>query len=171
MKIALQRQIGRVLGRGGQAAVVIGVAVLAGCGARPEPSDVLRVQQPVRLELLAFTGLSDFDGDGTLDGYSVRVLPSDAFGDPIKAVGLFRAELYLFRKASSDPRGERIGFWEVGVDSVAAQRQFWSVAERCYRFQLESDRPYPPGTRLVLDLTYTNPFAERLFARQVFELP
>jgi len=155
------------------ALLIAGLAVSALTGCQREPVSLqgqIELLQPSRIEVLQFTKPRSWDGDETPDGLEVVLRPLDAFGDQTKAVGTFRFELHLYRKASSDPRGERIGFWEVPVDTRKAQVQHWDPITRYYSFRLQWDGPTPQSGKYVLHVTYISPWGKRLADTYVFEI-
>jgi len=101
-----------------------------------------------------FTKVSDFDGDGQLDGIEAVVQFQDQFGDPTKAVGRLVFDIYQFRPYSPDPRGEHVaGPFEGRLDSLQDQRARWNNATGAYIFQLAD-----PDVKATADYTVTATF-------------
>jgi len=140
------------------------------------PTDADRMRQlglmlPERIEVEPFTKIKSFDDDPVPDGILAVVRPVDPFGDPVKAAGLFYFELYTYRKASSDRRGERLEFWQVNIDSADDVRQYWSRAQM-YEFPLAwtgGAGQIRPGRRYLLVVTYRTPWDTTLQAEHVLE--
>ena len=117
---------------------------------------------PRKIKVEDFTKPASFDDDPIPDGLEVFLSLLDAFGDKTKAIGTFRFELYQFHKASADPRGKRLGLWEVDLSSVAAQEQHWEHLSRMYHFRLQwKGQQVKPG-RYSLEVTYISPWGQRL---------
>ncbi len=130
----------------------------------------LKLLMPSQLEILPFTKPRSWDSDYIPDGIEVVLRPLDSFGDQTKAVGTFRFELYKFKKAHADPRGDRLAFWQVDLNSKKAQNLHWDKITRTYTFRLgwTNDMPsFKPG-KYVLEVTYISPWNERISARYIF---
>jgi len=117
---------------------------------------------PRSIEILPFTRPATFDEDLIPDGIEVVLRPLDAFGDQTKAVGLFRFELYQFRKASSEPRGHRLGVWQVDVSTKAAQKSHWDRITRTYRFRLLWTGRRAVEAKYILEVTFMSQWGRRL---------
>jgi len=133
---------------------------------------IRKMSLPDKIKILPFTRPKSFDRDAIPDGIEVAVQTVDAMGDPVKAWGSFRFELYRLREASNDPRGERLHDWEQPLATIRDQRGFWDRVTQTYRFQLEwGGAPLKPNDHYVLDVTYQPPDdADRVFAEPfVFE--
>jgi hypothetical protein len=148
----------------------------AGCQADGGPAmaahqqlDQLDLLVPRRIEILPFTKPRSFDEDATPDGIEVVLAATDAFGDNVKAVGDYRFELYRFRPASGDPRGERLGFWEEAVRTVAEHQRHWNSYSETYEFELNWDRSLQANQKYVLQVTYVGPGEKRLFDQYVLD--
>jgi hypothetical protein len=155
------------------------LATLGGCGSNwnfsrpsassqpvPAPLDMLL---PKSISFQGFTGGPKALPPNGDRGIEVQMAAKDAFGDATKAFGTFRFELYDFRKNSSDPKGERLGVWEVSVLEPAANRKHWNEVHRTYAFQLGYGTAVPVGNKLVLVAVFSSPFSgERLFAQHIF---
>jgi hypothetical protein len=135
-------------------------------GVQQEQLDLLL---PTRIEVLPFTKAKSWDNDQKLDGLEVVLRPLDSFGDQTKAIGLFRFELFLFEKASSDSRGPRIGFWEEDVTSREMLEIHWDRITRTYRFRLGWVGKQIPSGKYVLEVTYITPYGQRLSDTYVME--
>jgi hypothetical protein len=124
---------------------------------------------PDRIDILPFTKPKSWDNDQKPDGIEVVLRPLDSFGDQTKAIGLFRFELFLYKTASSDSRGPRIGFWEENLNSRDAQYKHWDRITRTYRFRLGwSGQQVRPG-KYVLEVTYIAPSGQRLSDTYIME--
>lgn len=136
------------------------------CAARSQ----IALLMPAKIEILPFTKPKSWDKDYIPDGIEVYLRPLDSFGDQTKAIGDFRFELYTFRKASDDNRGERIGFWEVNLNAKKAQVLHWDKITRTYRFRLgwTADKEIKPG-KYILEVTYTSPWKDRLTTQYVMD--
>ena len=130
----------------------------------------LKLLMPSQLEILPFTKPRSWGNDYIPDGIEVVLRPLDSFGDQTKAVGTFRFELYQFRKAHADPRGQRIALWQVNLTSKKDQKLHWDKITRTYTFRLgwtKNMPPFKPG-KYVLQVTYISPWNERISATYIF---
>jgi len=159
-------------------AAVLAGACVGGCrSTTPRPpttqlarDEYLGLYQPRRVRILEdFTRPASFDDDEVPDGLEVWVRLHDGLGDSVKGYGSFRFELYAFRQASGERRGDRLMVWDQSIGSIADQRRFWNDVMQMYEFPLRWDRPVPPQQRYVLELVYTTPWGRRLFDQRVFE--
>ena len=130
----------------------------------PEPIHLLL---PKEISIHPFTGTRTFDEAGGVRGIDVRIEARDYFGDPSKAFGLFRFELYHFRPHQQDPKGALIATWEVDLLEPRDNLLHWTI-HRTYEFKLLWDQPIPVGQRFVLRVILASPFTQRLFAERVF---
>ncbi len=131
----------------------------------PAPIDLLL---PRSIRLHPFTGTRVFSEAGGVTGIDVRIEAFDAYGDASKAFGHFRFELFAFKPNSPDPRGERLGLWNVSVDGQHSNRKHWSRITRTYQFKLGWNQPIPVGRKFVLAAAFQSPFTPRLFDQRVF---
>jgi len=132
----------------------------------PEP---LHLLLPHEVRIHPFTGTRTFDEAGGVRGLDVRVEAKDAYGDMTKAFGDFRFELYAFRANSPDPKGRRLMVWRESLLDPKDNLMHWGgMVARRYQFRLQWDQPIPVGRKLVLTVTFTSPFTERLTDEHVF---
>ncbi len=124
---------------------------------------------PKKIDILPFTKPVSFDDDAIPDGIEVVLRPLDTFGDQTKAVGLFRFELYQAKKASADPRGERLGIWEVDLNSIESQKKHWDRITRTYHFKLGWAGERVKAGRYVLEVTHMSPWGKRLNATYIIQ--
>lgn len=121
-------------------------------GLGPGPVTARTESLPQQIDILPFTKPKSFNSDPIPDGIEVSLRALDAMGDAVKAWGAFRFELYRFRDASGDPRGEKIHGWEQRLDTIRDQRGFWDRVTQTYRFQLEwGGAPLTPNQKYVLE--------------------
>lgn len=137
----------------------------------PTAEELVAFYSPRRVKILAFTKVCSFDDDLIPDGINVMIQPLDGAGDEVKAFGRFNFELYQYKPASPDKRGEMIEHWDQTVLSPEDQAQFWSGYARAYEFQLSWEgRPIPPQKKYVLVASFEGgPGSERLFDDHEFE--
>jgi hypothetical protein len=115
-----------------------------------------------------FTQVKSWSGTDKPDGIEVMLEFQDPFGDPTKASGIVRFELYEYRKGNPEMRGTRVtNPWVGSLASYDDQRARWNRVSRTYAFQLA----YPQistGQTYVLIATF-KPTGEgrRLEARVV----
>lgn len=151
---------------------------LPGCGVKlnlprsilpPQRLEQLDLLVPKQIEILPFTKARSFDEDRFPDGVQVVLAVTDRFGDHVKAVGQYRFELYSFRPASGDPKGQRLGIWELPVRTVEDHRRHWDPFSQTYGFRLLWHRALQPNQRYVLQVTYFGANDKRLFDEYVFD--
>lgn len=146
--------------------------VVAGCSAatvREGDSEVaayvkLMMPKSIKIQPYSFTRPISFANDGNPDGLEVVVAAYDFLDDPVKVFGTFHFELYKQRPASSDPFGERVGFWPVKIDSheaLAAYRDRSSPFFLCFPLKLEKS-PLEPGP-YILNVRLMAPGGDTLF--------
>ena len=157
----------KLIFRGGFIIFLIGSAAwLSGCYEIQQRSgfesccpDAFRVEE-VRLNA-SFTQLrksqEKLERPDTLD---VFVEMRDQFGDPIKATGKFRFEIYMYKqKASTDRRGQRFplkGLQWVDLTDPVLNQEHWDKITRCYHFTLQLSELPGEIEQLVLQVTYLN---------------
>jgi len=127
---------------------------------------------PRSLVIGFFTQSKNFDDVPGPDGLEVRLQPLDAFGDPTKAVGSYRIEVFKQRLLTGEARGERLGHWFVSVLDVEANRRYYDPVDRSYVFPLMWDHEIPPGMPVIVQATYYPPggFTEKLFAQRLIRI-
>jgi hypothetical protein len=142
------------------------VLTAAGCESTPKvtpgESDALGMLVARDIRIQPFTKIRSFDDDAIPDGIDVLVRATDQFGDPVKAVGHFYFELYSYRKASGDPKGERIEFWDRTIASAKDVRLYWDRTAQMYEFPLAwtQGQPPAPNRKYILTVTYRAPWDE-----------
>ncbi len=157
----------------------LGSAMLAGCdsfgmdgrGDLVAQEDAVKLLLPRRIKIEPFTRVKSFDEDEIPDGIEVRLRPLDRFGDPIKIVGALHFELYTYRKAAADRKGEQLQFWQVSISTPQDQRRYWDRTSQMYEFPLAWEGIPPPTDQCVLLVTYESPWTERLEDEYVLRLP
>ncbi len=119
-----------------------------------------------------FTRSRNFDEAPGDDGLEVRLQPLDAFGDPTKAVGSYRIEVFEYRLRTGEKLGRRMGHWFVAVLDEAANRKYYDPVDRSYVFPLLWDHEMEPGSAVIVQATYYPPggFTEKLFAQRVIKI-
>jgi len=127
---------------------------------------------PRSLVIGFFTRSKNFDEVPGPDGLEVRLQPLDAFGDPTKAVGSYRIEVFSRRTHTGEKRGSRLGHWFVSVLDAEANRRYYDPVDRSYVFPLLWNEPLPPGMAVIVQATYYPPggFTEKLFAQRLIRI-
>jgi len=140
-------------------------------GAKPAPAWATMFA-PTSLVIGFFTRTRDFDGQPGDDGLEVRLQPLDQFGDPAKAVGSYRIEVFDYRLRSGEKRGDRLGHWFVSVLDAESNRKYYDPIDRCYVFPLLWDGAQAAGRTVIVQATYYPPggFQEKLFAQRVIKV-
>jgi len=133
-----------------------------GGGGEPVEVDALALLLPTKIKLHSFTKIKPLFGSRLPNGVEVWLEPLDRFGDVVKVVGELYFELYSYKPASGDRKGEQIEFWQVRIAGADEQQQYWDRVARMYQFPLGWDYAPPPGEKYVLSATYLSPNGERL---------
>jgi hypothetical protein len=134
------------------AALLAPLLMLAACGCQPAryartAADAeMFGAQAVRIHP-TFTRAKDWSGDGKPDGVEAVLELQDEFGEPTRATGTARFEVFQYRPYHPDPRGRRVGqVWEWPLVSRQEQSDHWSRALRAYTFKI----PYDPANHTVV---------------------
>ncbi|HUU11450.1 MAG TPA: hypothetical protein VM431_13065 [Phycisphaerae bacterium] len=140
-------------------------------GARPAPPWAVMFA-PQSLVVGFFTRSKNFDNVPGDDGLEVRLQPLDQFGDPTKAIGSYRIEVFTYRLQSGEKRGDRLGHWFVAILDAAGNRKYYDPVDRSYVFPLLWDKEIEAGTAVIVQATYYPPggFTEKLFAQRVVKI-
>jgi hypothetical protein len=115
--------------------------LLLGCQSDPTTprspqSETLFGPKTMRMHPI-FTQLKDWSGGGKPDGIEAVVEFSDRFGDTTKAAGTLLFELFAYREAFPDHRGDRVVQpWIGEIITAPEQEAHWDRASRAYTFQL-----------------------------------
>lgn len=154
-------------------AVVLAMLLwLSGCDSvKPRPRDQTDAAMfgPAAMRIHPiFTQVSDWTGDGKLDGIEALIELQDQFGDTTKASGRIVFELYEYRAYSPDPRGERLAFWTAQLSTTTDQSERWNRTSRTYSFTLAYDQIRPDRT-YVLAATFELSSGGRFFDRIILE--
>jgi hypothetical protein len=149
-------------------------AALIGCQQpdltlRDAPEATLFAPDAMRIHPI-FTQYKDFNADGQSDGLEALLEFTDRFGDPTKSAGGVIFELFEFRQASPDPRGDRLAEWRAPLLTVAEQRRHWDRTSRAYSFPLSFPQ-LQPGRTYVLSAMFQRTSGEprRFFDRIILE--
>jgi len=132
----------------------------------PEPVNLLL---PESVSIHPFTGRT-FAENGGISGIDVRIETLDHYGDPTKAFGEFRFELYGFVPNRLDPKGKRIASWEESLLDPGTNLLHWDKITRMYIFKLQWAEPIAVDRRVVLVATFDSPFTDRMSTERQFVL-
>lgn len=137
----------------------------------PTPEELVGFYSPKSIKILEFTKPQSFDDDLIPDGLKVWLRPRDGDGDELKAFGTFLFELYSYRPASQDRKGQLLQQWTQPVLDHDSQRQFWNRITRAYELHLSWEgEPIPPQKKYILAASFqSGPGSERLFDEYEFE--
>lgn len=124
---------------------------------------------PTQIEILPFTKPASFDVRGLPDGISAVVRPVDTLGQPVKAYGTMRFELYDYVPASGLEKGQQLMVWNQVLNTPTDQRKYWDNVTQSYQFQLLWRQPLQPNKKYVLEVFYENPAGTRLTSDYVFD--
>ncbi|NLX22226.1 MAG: hypothetical protein GXY55_11255 [Phycisphaerae bacterium] len=132
---------------------------------------MLSLMLPHEVHIQPFSKIASFNEDRIPDGILAVVRPVDPFGDPVKAVGLFYFELWSYRNASGDHKGERLEFWDQMIDNPEDVRRHWKRAQM-YEFQLawtQGAGAVQPGRKYILTVSYRTPWDTTIQDEHVLE--
>ncbi len=136
----------------------------------PTIEQLVEFYSPESIEILQFTKPKSFDDDAIPDGIGVSLRPKDCGGDTVKAYGEFMFELYAYRSASGQRRGQLLQSWSQPVVDLDDQKQFWDHVTTTYEFQLSWEgSPIPPQRKYILAVSFQAPGGKRLFDEYEFE--
>ena len=132
-------------------------------GKVPRPVDLLL---PQKIRIHPFTAIRVLEDRNVL-GVEARIEALDAFGDPTKAFGDVRFELYAHRANGPDNKGRRLNVWQVSIGDPGSNMVHWDHVTRSYLFKLELTQQAEPADRYVLVAIFASPYTQRLFAEHV----
>ncbi len=135
----------------------------------PDKAEMAGYYLPSQIEILPFTKPGSFDARGLPDGINAVVRPLDVMGDPVKAYGVMRFELYSYVPSSALHKGEQLMVWTQTLNTPADQRKYWDRVTQSYQFQLAWQQPLEPNRKYVLEVVYENPAGVRLINDYEFE--
>ena len=127
----------------------------------PSPINLLL---PKALNIHPFTQTATFNPGNS--GIHARIQARDAYGDPTKAFGDFRFELYNFRSYHQDKKGAKIAGWEVSISDPKQNLTHWDRHTRSYEFKLGGQRELPTGKKVVLVVIFSSRFTPRITAER-----
>ena len=114
----------------------------------------------------SFTQIQSALPDGSRPaGIDAYVELKDPYGDPIKALGQFRFELFKYRPAFSDPRGKRFedeGIQLVDLTDIETNQQQWDSITRSYEMKVKLPSSAAHLKQIVLQVTFTTETEYRL---------
>ena len=97
----------------------------------------------------AFTQVKEWSGQHKPDGIEAVLEFQDQFGDPTRAAGEVRFELYSFLDIDPTHRGGRMAMWTTSLDERDDQIAHWDPAARGYSFQLTYPTILPSRTYVL----------------------
>ena len=92
-----------------------------------------------------------------------RVELFDQMGDPVKAIGHFRFDLYREGGQSAGSLAKRLYTWHVSTLTLDTQSQFYESVSRTYLFVLDLGQ-WRPQRGVALQVTFTSSLGNRLEA-------
>lgn len=106
--------------------------------------------EPQRVRVHGLTGLSVSNGESRIDAH---VELFDAYGQPVKALGVYVFQVYASGGASGD-LGQQLQRWVVDLTDPATNAAAFDRVTRTYRLAL-TDAPPPEAARgYVLDVQF-----------------
>lgn len=161
--------------------IAVGVAMTSvglGCdgtsvsmqGSSSMDDTVTEIPVPISLLLPKTLEMHPFTRAGALEeghrGVLAHVQAKDAYGDPTKAFGKYRFELYSVRPDLADRKGLQLASWDSSVWDPETNLLHWDRHTRSYAFKLGWDRRVAPGTRLLLVTSFDSPYTSRITTRR-----
>jgi len=140
-------------------------------GEEPSPQ-WMQMFEPSSIHIGFFTKSRNFDDKKGDDGIEVRVQALDRFGDPTKAVGNWRFEVFNYQYRALERRAGRLCHWFVAMLTPEENERYYDSIDRSYRFPLLWDNPISPGTRVVVQATFYPPggFERKLIAERIIRV-
>jgi len=135
-------------------------------GAHRNAGDAWQVR-PCRMRVYP-TSRFVHEGDQTI--LEARIEFLDEAGDPTKAVGQLRFDLFTAGKAADVTTGRRLYGWQAPLYSVEQNRTFYDPVTRAYLFRLKLDSLSVVSDRVTLKATFIPLAAPRLEASAVLDL-
>jgi hypothetical protein len=155
----------------GPVAILLLVPLFVGCQHAPSPRSQSEEQMfgPSSMRIHpAFTQVKNWVGDSRMDGIEVVLELEDQFGEPTRAAGTLRFELWTFREAAAERRGTQLAQpWIFQLNTRSEQNAHWNPVERGYTFQLSYDK-ISADRRYVLTAQFDRPEG-RLFDQLIVE--
>jgi len=138
------------------------VLFLAGCSGserRAENGDcIIPCFAPAAVHIKpSFTRIVPGDKDPSSNEIEVYVSLDDQFGDPVKAAGNYRFELFHYRPAAVDTRGDRVaveGIQQFDLSDIQMSQQHWDSTTRSYRFKLKLPSLSTGNKQIVLQVMF-----------------
>jgi hypothetical protein len=116
---------------------------LGGCGVQPfaRSEDDQKMFGPATVRLHpAFTQVKEWTGGKKPDGIEAVLELQDQFGEPTRAAGTVRFELFSYVSDDPERKGRRLAIWSARLDGREEQIARWNPAIRAYSFQLGYDQ-------------------------------
>jgi len=150
--------------------VTLVVLAAAGCG-KPCGGAICRSPMVDRVRLHPFTVVKLPVKAGEPGGLDVRVEALSGAGRSVKALGVFRLELYGYRRHQGDPRGKRLATWTIDLSHPEANSRYWDAVLLAYRIPLGGWDISGAGQRVILELVFNAGGPRRLFDRRILDIP
>lgn len=113
----------------------------------------------------SFTKLIEPDIDNQKPGkIEAYIELQDQFGDPLKALGRFRFEVFKYQPGTADLLGERFPdglLDEIDLTLVLKNQKHWDRTLRNYQFSLTLPNIPPSQKKIILQVTFTNQSGKR----------
>lgn len=94
-----------------------------------------------------------------------RVELTDEMGDPVKAVGAFRLELFAIERAGEPGIGRRLYSWDASTLTLDEQHSYYDSITRAYLFRLKLEEATTPDHDTLLQVMFTAADGRRLEAQ------
>ncbi len=110
------------------------------------------VAEPVGVRVYPSTRFISVEGEPTLEAW---IELYDEMGDPVKASGTFRLDLYRSDHPDRPDPEERLAGWVVEVFSLEDQQRYYDPITQAYLFRLKLDSEDAARIPTVLRVTLT----------------
>lgn len=150
--------------------LLVGLAPAA-CTPKPDQTldpgerQMMSLLLPTRIEIVEpFTSVRRFGEAEEPRGVELLLQAVNALDNPgLMIVGRVRVELFDYVKASAEPKGRRLDYWNIELATTEQQRLYWDSITQMYRFRLALDpAAIPPAEKYLLSVTYVPPLGEIL---------
>jgi len=160
------------------AVVMLCLSLTAGCASwfkgdevrppvRDEPVEHW-VIKPAELRVYPSTRFVRWEGELVLEA---RIEFVDELGDPIKAVGVLRFEVFRADRAGAIVDAKQLFMWDQTLLTKEENETYYDPVTRAYLFRLGVDRIPSELQHVVLRVQYTDPAGERLVTSAVIQTP
>jgi len=123
---------------------------------------------PAEIDILPLTEFVSIGEAEERSKIKVYVSLLDSFDCQMKALGVFRFELYEYAQRSAEPKGRRIVIWpDIDLTNAVENNNYWRDFLRAYEFDLDFEPQNHQN--YVLQVTFLCPSGRRLSAESALK--